>query len=86
MTLGLLVPKQRETTDQLLGDKDGSVGGIMNSNFVDVEAEITAQEALNRIRAKAKTDRVITQVNETDHSQKLLVGGFLQVPAVWPVW
>lgn len=69
--MDMLDPKQRETTNQLLGYKDGSVGRMMNPNFVDVKAEMTAQEALNRVRAKAKTDQVITQVYVTDSSRKL---------------
>ncbi len=66
------LPKEkREVTNTLLGYEDGTVGRIMSPMFVDVKREMTARQALERIRGRKNGhDWHITTVYVTDNARR----------------
>jgi len=69
--LDMLPETQREILGQLLGYREGTVGRIMNPAYVDVKKDMTAADALKRVRRKAKPGQVFTYVYVTDETRKL---------------
>ncbi|HJV35345.1 magnesium transporter [Geomonas sp.] len=51
--LGLMGEKEAERLQELLEHKEDTAGGLMNSQFLSVEGELSAEEALALVRAKA---------------------------------
>jgi len=70
--LGLLSPDDLAETRQLLGYPEGSVGRVMTPCFVDIRADMTAAEALERIRERGSESETINVVYVVDAEGKLL--------------
>jgi magnesium transporter len=68
----LLSPEDLKETRQLLGYPEGSVGRVMTPNFVDIRAEMTVGEALERIRAQGGACETINVVFVVDAVGTLL--------------
>jgi len=69
--LGLLSPEDLAETRQLLGYPEGSVGRVMTPCFVDIRADMTAAEALERIRERGSESETVNVVYVTDAAGKL---------------
>ncbi len=70
--LGLLSPEDLAETRQLLGYPEGSVGRVMTPSFVDIRADMTAAEALERIREQGSESETVNVVYVVDADGKLL--------------
>jgi len=68
----LLSPEDLKETRQLLGYPEGSVGRVMTPNFIDINANMTVDEALSHIRANGVKSETIDVVYVTDESGKLI--------------
>jgi len=68
----LLSPEDLKETRQLLGYPEGSVGRVMTPNFIDINADMTAGEALSHIRANGVKSETVNVVYVTDGAGKLV--------------
>lgn len=70
--LQLLSPEQRKVTLELLGYNDGSAGRVMTPFLVDLRADMTVKEALERIRKLALERETIYESYVIDSERHLL--------------
>ncbi len=67
-----LSPQERQLAHRLLGYRQGSAGRIMTPEYIDLEATMTAAEALTRIRETASSKETIYFCFVTDPQRHLL--------------
>lgn len=67
-----LSQEERRTANQLLGYPADSAGRIMTPEYIDLKAQMTAQEALTRIRETASTKETIYTCFVTDAYRHLM--------------
>ena len=67
-----LSPAEREATALLLGYVPDSAGRMMTSEFVALRQDLTAQQAIERIRQVARSSETIYTLYVTDDSRHLL--------------
>lgn len=65
-------PETRQTINKLLKYDDDTAGFYMNTEFIDLKAETTVTQALNRIRRKGKEVETINTIFVTSQERKLL--------------
>ncbi len=66
-----LSPEEREATALLLGYKPETAGRIMTTEYVSFKEDMTAEQALERVRQVAKTIETIYTLYVTDASRHL---------------
>lgn len=70
--LQVLSPEQRNVTMELLGYKEGTAGRAMTPYFVDLRRDMTASQALQRIRGLALNRETIYESYVMDGERQLL--------------
>ncbi|MDD5287909.1 MAG: magnesium transporter [Dehalococcoidales bacterium] len=70
--LQVLSPEQRQVTMELLGYKEGTAGRAMTPYFVDLRRDMTATQALQRIRDLALNRETIYESYVMDRERRLL--------------
>lgn len=68
----LLSPEERQITQKMLGYGDNTAGRVMVPFFVDLRSDMTAREALDRIRRLAFEHETVLQSYVMDHERRLL--------------
>ncbi|MEX2598955.1 MAG: magnesium transporter [Dehalococcoidia bacterium] len=68
----LLSPSERRATLTLLGYPESSAGRIMTPDFVDLRADMTVSQALERVRRLGMNKETIFYMYVTDSSRRLL--------------
>ncbi|MCL2618992.1 MAG: magnesium transporter [Defluviitaleaceae bacterium] len=66
-----LSPKEREVTNALMGYKPETAGHIMTPEFISLKRDMTASEALDKIRRQAQEMETIYTLYITDKTKKL---------------
>lgn len=66
-----LSPEEREATALLLGYKPETAGRIMTTEYVSLKEDMTAQQALDRVRQVAEAIETIYTLYVTDASRRL---------------
>ncbi|MDI3472517.1 MAG: magnesium transporter [Thermotogaceae bacterium] len=77
MLLEMLTPEEREETLQILNYPENSAGRVMSPRFIYLEENMTADEALRKIRKFGKKAETIYTLYVVDNSRKLL--GFVDL-------
>jgi len=70
--LELLSPEQRQSTMHLLGYEEGTAGREMTPSFVDLQSDMTVEQALARIRILAINRETIYECYVIDGQRRLL--------------
>ena len=70
--LPFLSKKTRENVIQLSSYAPDSAGGIMSTDFSTVSAEMTCQEAIEKVRSDAPSKRTIYYIYVTNHREELM--------------
>ncbi len=70
--LNKLTPEERGKTSILLGYAPRTAGRIMTPEYVSLKAEMTAEEALEKIRRERKSAETVYVLYVTDANRKLL--------------
>jgi Mg/Co/Ni transporter MgtE len=70
--LNLMEREEAEDVRKLLAYPEDSAGGIMNTEFVAVRPDLTAEQAIAQIREQAHEAETIYYVYVTDHDGHLL--------------
>jgi len=66
-----LSPEEREATNVLMGYKPETAGHIMTTEFISLKRNMTAAEALEKVRKQAKSMETIYALYITDSAKKL---------------
>jgi magnesium transporter len=69
--LAALSPEERKATNLLMGYEEKTAGRIMTPEYVRLRKDITAQEAIKKIRETAKDKETIYTLYITDEAKKL---------------
>ncbi|MEE9229207.1 MAG: magnesium transporter [Acidobacteriota bacterium] len=70
--LTLLTPEQHDRAVRSLGYPEDSVGRMMTPDFVDLDSDMTVEQALSRIRQVGLKKETVYTCYVTDHPQQLL--------------
>ncbi|MFW6103103.1 MAG: magnesium transporter, partial [Chloroflexota bacterium] len=70
--IGLLSPEQKKVTHQLLGYEEETVGREMSPYFVDLQADMTVAQAMQRIRRLSVDRETIYESYVIDPSRQLV--------------
>jgi len=69
--LSMLSSEERKITNRLMGYKPQTAGRIMTPEFISLREEMTAEEALNKVRKQAEDKETIYTLYVTDISKRL---------------
>lgn len=69
--LGSLSSEERASTNMLMGYESETAGRIMTTEYISLKRDMTAQEALDRVRLQAKDKETIYTLYVTDNAKKL---------------
>jgi magnesium transporter len=67
----LLAQAERDDIRRLLAYEEGTAGAIMTTEYASVEKDITAEQALNRLRLQAPNKETVYYVYVVDQDRKL---------------
>ena len=67
----LLAQAERDDIRRLLAYEEGTAGAIMTTEYASVDKDITAAEALNRLRVQAPNKETVYYVYVVDHDRRL---------------
>ena len=67
----LLAQAERDDIRRLLAYEEGTAGAIMTTEYASVDKDITATEALNRLRMQAPNKETVYYVYVVDHDRRL---------------
>lgn len=67
-----LVQAEREDIRRLAGYEEGTVGAIMTSDYATLSDDLTATEALARLRREAPAKETIYRAYVVDENRKLI--------------
>ena len=66
-----LLPEERESTNILMGYEPRTAGRIMTTEYISLKKDMTAEQALEKVRQQAKDMETIYTLFVTDSSRKL---------------
>ncbi|MCL2850761.1 MAG: magnesium transporter [Firmicutes bacterium] len=69
--ISLLSPEDRAITNLLLGYEQGTAGRIMTTEFISLDKNMSAKEALEKVRKQAKYKETIYTLYVTDEKRRL---------------
>jgi len=69
--LNSLSSEEREATNVLMGYKPETAGRIMTTEYISLQKDMTAQQALDKVRKQAKDKETIYTLFVTDNAKKL---------------
>ncbi|MDD4170128.1 MAG: CBS domain-containing protein [Desulfotomaculaceae bacterium] len=70
--LSLMEPEEAEDVRELMEYPDDTAGALMTTEFITLSLNMTAQEAINRIRETAQEAEIIYYLYVLDENEKLL--------------
>ena len=69
--LSSLSPEERDVTNVLMGYKPETAGRIMTTEFISLDGNMTAAQALEKVRRQAKEMETVYSLYITDNAKKL---------------
>lgn len=69
--LGLMDAKEADEIEELLGHEEDTAGGLMNSEFIAISGELSAEQALQVVRCSAEQIDTIYYLYVLDQQQRL---------------